>query len=89
VITITFLFVEAVAAWAKRDDNSVLPKAKPPAPRKNSRREWEIKALPDNEFLIEALMLRRAFFGIYKLPNFRTLFIQLCQMLRSQALVNL
>ena len=49
----------------------------------------EINALPDKKFFIDALMLCRFFFRIHKLPNFRSLFIQLGQMLGPQPLVNL
>ena len=89
MITITFFFEEGVAARANFEDKRVLPKTKPLASRKNSRRDREINALPDKKFFIDALMLCRFFFRIHKLPNFRSLFIQLGQMLGPQPLVNL
>ena len=88
MITITFFFEEAVAAQANRDDNSVLPKAKPAASRKNSRLDREINALPDKGVFMNALVLHSLFFRIHELSNFRTLLVQLGEMLGPQSLVD-
>ena len=77
-----------MAAWATRDDNSVLPKTKPPASRKNSRRERETNALPDKNVFMNALVLCSLFFRIHELSNFGTLFVQLGEMLSPQPLVD-
>lgn len=78
-----------MAARANRDDNSVLPKAKPPASRRNSRREREINALPDKQVFMKALVLHRIFFRIDELLNLGPLLIQFGQVVSPQPLVNL